>query len=74
MSDINASTEFKNDTQKAAERVLGRDPLPIIRWLNMALGLALLVFGVLGFIKTIGGLFSFKTNVIMNFFFNLYQL
>ena len=75
MSDINKSDDqFKNDTHEAAKRIMGRDPLPWIRWVNMGLGLALLVFGVLGFISTFADIFKFDSNVVMTFFFSLYQL
>ena len=54
--------------------MLGRDPLPWIRWVNMGLGLALLVFSVLGFIDTFANVFNFDNDFVMQFFFSLYQL
>lgn len=74
MSDINQSRDFKTDTHEAAKKILGRDPLPVIRWINLACGLAILVFGVFGFIQIILNLLSFNLNFIMVFFFSLYQL
>ena len=74
MSDINQSSDLKNDTHDAAKKVFGRDPLPVIRWINLLCGLAILVFGIFGFIQIILNILSFDINFIMVFFFSLYQL